>query len=286
MELGVCVRDAPINDLVALGRLAEDLGYAEIFVPDGAHGGQRDEHGRVTGRDAWCGLAAVFTATTRLRGAIGVAAVPMYRPLPLAMASSSLTEQSSGRFSLGVGVSHPELTAGHGVVFPERPVGYMRGWLDQLRQLSFDGVSFGGGWPVLLAALGPKMVELGAERSDGVVLNWMTPEHAAASVGTLRALRPDAPARSVLYVRLMPAEAARHDASWYATLDNYRRHFEAQGLDEPDAVVAGTTLPLSDLGVARERIAAYRASGIDLLCLYPQAVDASTRRKVLEALAP
>lgn len=286
MDLGICVRDAPLRDLADLGRFAEDNGYAEVWVPDGARGAGVDAHGKLTGRDAFCGLAAMFAATEDVCGGVGVAAVPMHQPLTLALLASTLTEASGGRFSLGVGVSHPELTARHGLEFPANPISYMAEWVRDLRRRSADEMAFGSGWPVLLAALGPQMVGLGARHADGLVLNWLTPEQAATSVTDISAAASTGVApRTVLYLRLMPRSAAEADAAAYDGLANYRRHFRAQGLSTVDDIVAGTTLSIDDIPRARARIEEYRESGLDLLCLYPHAVEPGRRNEVLAALS-
>jgi alkanesulfonate monooxygenase SsuD/methylene tetrahydromethanopterin reductase-like flavin-dependent oxidoreductase (luciferase family) len=285
MEMGICVRDIAVRELVELGRFAEDHGYAEIYVPDGARGAQFDASGNLTGRDAFCGLAALFAATSTLRGAVGVAAAPLYQPMTLSLLAATLQESSDGRFSLGIGVSHPELLSRHDVPYPDHPLGYMHGWLDALRERSSKGLAFGDGFPVLLAALGPRMVELGASRADGLVLNWLTPEHTRKTVEAVRAAAPPASnPRTVLYLRLMPSDAAHRDAVNYDALDNYHRHFVTQGLARADDIVAGTTLPLADLGAARARIAQYRESGLDLLCIYPHDLPPAEREAALGAL--
>jgi alkanesulfonate monooxygenase SsuD/methylene tetrahydromethanopterin reductase-like flavin-dependent oxidoreductase (luciferase family) len=181
-------------------------------------------------------------------------------------------------------VSHPEQTARFGATFPDKPVDYMRGWVRDLKARSATGMAYGGGWLVLVAALGPRLVELGARDADGLILNWLTPESAAASVGRAREASRDGPApRVVLYVRLMTPEAAQTDAVSYDALINYHRNFLAQGLTSPDAIVSGTTLPRHDLGAARARLDEYRAAGLDAVCVYPATFDAEDRQ-ALQAL--
>jgi alkanesulfonate monooxygenase SsuD/methylene tetrahydromethanopterin reductase-like flavin-dependent oxidoreductase (luciferase family) len=145
-------------------------------------------------------------------------------------------------------------------------------------------MAYGGGWDVLVAALGPRMVQLGAEEADGLILNWLTPEQAALSV---RRARETAPAgsspRIALYLRLMDADVVRDDAVRYDAMSNYHRNFLAQGLKTPDDIVAYTTLPRHDLGAARARLAEYRASGLDSVCIYPMNFDDDDRR-ALEGL--
>ncbi len=285
MELGHCVRDMDVRGLVDLGHFAEGEGYAEVYVPDSARGAQRADDGKLSGRDAFCGLAAIFAATREVRGGVEVAAVPMHLPMSLALLASTLQEVSEGRFSLGIGISHAELARAHGLPFPKQQLATMANWLDTLREHSREGVAFGGGWPVQLAALGPKMVRLGAERADGLVLNWLSPEHARKTVDSVRAAAPPGTRpRNVLYLRLMPKAAALRDAVNYDALVNYHRHFVAQGLEGPEQIATATTLPLEDLGAARARIAEYRESGLDLLCLYPHALEPKERNQALAAL--
>ncbi len=279
MDLAICVRNLPASKLVEVGRFAEENGYTEVFVPDGARGGMEDASGRLTGRDAIPALTAMFVAMPTVRGTLGVAAVPMHHRLVLPVTASTLSELSGGRFSLGLGVSHPEQTARFGVPFPENQIEYMRSWIRDLKARSAGGTAFGGGWPVLIAALGPRMVQLGAEEADGLILNWLTPEAAASSVSRIRAAGPaDRPPRVALYLRLMTAEASQADAVRYDAMANYHRNFVAQGLTSHDDIVARTTLPREDLGAARARLDEYRAAGIDTLCLYPLGFDADDRR--------
>jgi alkanesulfonate monooxygenase SsuD/methylene tetrahydromethanopterin reductase-like flavin-dependent oxidoreductase (luciferase family) len=284
MDLAICVRNLRADELVEVGRFAEANGYADVFVPDGARGGMTDDQGRLGGRDAIATLAAMFCSTATVRGTLGVAAVPMHHRLVLPTLASTLNELSGGRFSLGIGVSHPEQTANFGIDFPPRQIDYMRDWIRDLKARSRDGVAFGGDWPVLVAALGPRMVQLGAEEADGLILNWLAPEHAASAVERVRAAAPPAATpRIALYVRLMTTDALHRDAVRYDAMANYHRNFLAQGIATPDDIVARTTLPRDDLGAARDRLDEYRAAGLDTVCVYPLTFDAEDRL-ALEAL--
>ncbi|MDH4146352.1 MAG: LLM class flavin-dependent oxidoreductase, partial [Acidimicrobiia bacterium] len=204
MRLGICVRDRPATEVARLGCFAEDHGYDEVYIPD-TRGAVADPAGRLSGRDAFVNLAAMFASTTRVRGAVGVAAVPFHLPGPLALTAASLAELSEGRFTLGIGISHAESARAAGVAFPSSPLAATREWLAAMKARSASGLAFGGGFPVVVGALGPKMVALGAAEGDGVVLNWLTPEHAARTVAEVAAAAaaggPDHHALSVLYVR-------------------------------------------------------------------------------------
>ncbi|RZP36441.1 MAG: LLM class flavin-dependent oxidoreductase, partial [Acidimicrobiales bacterium] len=206
MELGICMRDLPVAQVVQLGKFAEDHGYSSIYLPET---GNRTPQGGLAGRSPWISLAAMFAETEHVGGAVGVAAAP-FRSLPhLALSAATLQEQSEGRFSLGIGVSHREAADRLGVPFPTSPLRWTEVACDELMGQARFGVTFGQGFPVLVGALGPKMVELGAARSDGLVLNWLTPQHAqetvdlAKNVGQANGRTP----YTVLYVRLSPYEA-------------------------------------------------------------------------------
>ncbi|MGD9793497.1 MAG: hypothetical protein AB7V43_08435, partial [Acidimicrobiia bacterium] len=179
------------------------------------------------------------------------------------------------------GVSHRELAERNGVSFPDRPIEYMRTVIRQLRRNSDGQMAFGNNWPVSLAALGPKMVDVAVEEASGVVLNWLTPAAAATAVQRCLAHSGD-PTRAILYVRLMSTDAARQDAIAYDALANYHRHFLAQELLTPEAIVEQTTLPADDVEACRARIERYRDAGIDTLCLYPIGLDSSERDRLLE----
>jgi alkanesulfonate monooxygenase SsuD/methylene tetrahydromethanopterin reductase-like flavin-dependent oxidoreductase (luciferase family) len=278
MEMAICVRNLPADELTEVGRFAEANGYQEVFVPDGAHGGMVDADGRLHGRDAIATLAAMFTRTTTVRGTLGVAALPMHHHLVLPVLASTLNELSGARFSLGIGVSHPEQTAAFDLDFPSQQIDYMRQWIRELKSRADRGMGYGADWPVLIAALGPRMVELGAQEADGLILNWLTPERAEASVERIHAAAPDgASPRVALYVRLMTSNVSYADAARYDSMANYHRHFLTQGITTHDEIVAGTTLSRDDLGAARARLDAYRAAGVDTICLYPLAFDAADR---------
>lgn len=288
MDLGVCVRDLPAAELCRLAQHAESLGYTDLFVPD-IRGADPDPDGPpLGGRDAFVSLGSVFAATTSIYGGVGVAAVIFHQPTALAIAASTLNEVSDGRFTLGIGISHAEAAERAGVPFPASPMAEMAHWVSELGTRSHYGMAFGGGWPILVGALGHRMVALGAGHADGVVLNWLAVGGAARTVAAAKAAAAETSrnGRTVLYVRVMPDDLARTDAVNYDAMVNYHNHFVDQGLHTPDDIVAATCLPASDLGAARDRLAAYAETGLDLLCLYPHGWDESERNRILTELAP
>ena len=165
---------------------AEEAGLATVWIPQ-----IPDEF------DALTAATLVGAVTSRIE--IGTAVVPVQPRHPIALAQQTLSVQAvcEGRLALGLGVSH------HWVIdemlgLPyEHPVATMRAYLDVLDQalggpgpvdvenelfrvhnpLDITNVT---PTPVLLAALGPLMLRLCGERTDGTIL-WMADERAIAS---------------------------------------------------------------------------------------------------------
>jgi F420-dependent oxidoreductase-like protein len=167
-------------------RWAEDAGLASVWIPQ-----IPDELDALTA----CALAGVETA----RIEIGTAVVPVQPRHPIALAQQALSTQAAcgGRLALGLGVSHHWIIDEMLGLPYEHPVPTMRSYLDVLEQaLAGPGpvdvendlfrihnpldITDVAPTPVLLAALGPAMLRLAGERTDGTIL-WMADERAIAS---------------------------------------------------------------------------------------------------------
>jgi F420-dependent oxidoreductase-like protein len=175
-----------VDRLRADGRWAEEGGFASVWIPQ-----IPDDF------DALTAVALVGAVTSRLE--IGTAVVPIQPRHPIALAQQALSTQAvcGGRLSLGLGVSHHWVVEDMLGLPYEKPVATMRDYLDVL-----DAALRGPGTvdvenahfrvhnplditdvaptPVLLAALGPVMLRLAGERTDGTIL-WMADEKAIAS---------------------------------------------------------------------------------------------------------
>lgn len=175
-----------VDRLRADGRWAEEAGFASVWIPQ-----IPDDF------DALTAVALVGAQTSRVE--IGTAVVPIQPRHPIALAQQALSTQAvcGGRLSLGLGVSHHWVVEDMLGLPYENPVATMRDYLDVL-----DAALRGPGTvdvenahfrvhnplditdvaptPVLLAALGPVMLRLAGERTDGTIL-WMADEKAIAS---------------------------------------------------------------------------------------------------------
>jgi len=172
-----------LERLCADARWAEDAGLASVWVPQ-----IPDE------LDALTMAAVVGTATSRVQ--IGTAVVPVQPRHPIALAQQALSVQAvcGGRLALGLGVSHHWIITDMLGLPYERPASTMRAYLDVLDQ-AFSGpgridvendlfcvhnpldITDIAPTPVLVAALGPVMLRLAGERTDGTIL-WMADERA------------------------------------------------------------------------------------------------------------
>lgn len=158
--------------------LAELLGYEAVY----------DNH--IVGRDGLASLAHYGTVTNTIRLGTGVYPAFIMTPLALGQLAATVDEVVGGRLALGIGTSHREVIEGfHGLDFPASPLTSMRETIQILRALFTEGkvshageafsVNFGfnGFAPrpdlrIELAALGPKMLQLGGELADAVLL-WL-----------------------------------------------------------------------------------------------------------------
>ncbi|GGU92575.1 LLM class F420-dependent oxidoreductase [Actinomadura cremea] len=167
---------APLDDLVGAARLARDTGLSSVFF---GHMGSFDA------------LMAAALAGREVPGIeVGTAIVPSYPRHPLTVASQALTAQAmtGGRFTLGIGPSHPSMIeGGYGIPY-ERPARHTRDYLTALRPLlrgetvehrgetltAAGTVDAPGATPppVILSALGPAMLRVAGELADGTVTTW------------------------------------------------------------------------------------------------------------------
>ena len=172
-----------VDRMVEDARWAEDAGLASVWIPQ-----IPDDF------DALTAATVVGRETARIE--VGTAVVPIQPRHPVALAQQALSTQAvcEGRLALGLGVSH------HWVIdemlgLPyDKPVAELRAHLDVL-EAAFAGpgpvdvendrfrvhnpldITDITPTPVLLAALGPVMLRLAGERTDGTIL-WMADERA------------------------------------------------------------------------------------------------------------
>ena len=278
--LGLVLKGVPSATVSTIAAAAEQAGITHLYLPETGLLLSR----AVTGRDPFITSAAALRATSKMLVGPGIAASTVRASRVAGLLAATLNEESGGRFIMGVGVSHRPMVEALGLPYPSSPLGQLTSYVRELKAMSADGMSFGGGFPVVVGALGPKMVDLAATESDGVILNWLTPAEASKVCTHIKESAGAASNDGVvssLFIRVGPAESVRADATSYNdNLPNYRKHFAKQGLSTVDDVVAQACMPL-DPDAVRERLADYYAQGVDVPCIYPSGM---TTEQILELL--
>ncbi|MFI5612727.1 LLM class flavin-dependent oxidoreductase [Amycolatopsis sp. NPDC051903] len=281
-RLGLVVRDLPGHVVAKLAKRAEAAGFTDLFLPE--MGYVAAEH--VTGRDPFLASASALSATTRLRVGPGVAITPVRSARATALLAAGCQEDSGGRFVLGCGVSHRGALAAIGLPFPDSPLTHTADYVAHLRDLSRRTLAFGRDFPVLLGALGPRMLRLSATTADGAMLNWLTPEHAKTATETIAEAAAGAPRESALYLRVGTPSAVRQEAELYLTrFPNYRKHFARQGITSVDEAARRTAIPSLATSTIREVAESYRAAGVTLPCLSPTGLSTREIGELVDSFA-
>jgi alkanesulfonate monooxygenase SsuD/methylene tetrahydromethanopterin reductase-like flavin-dependent oxidoreductase (luciferase family) len=265
MEIGLALdRNLGLSydDHRVLAREAAALGYTSLWM----NAGHEQDPFQVCG--IWWEASAEVVPGGITTGT-SVVPVPLWTPYSLAAAAATLAARSGGKFVLGVGsgdIHSAEYRQAYGLP-NQKPLGMMRDWLTVLRGLlrgqpvehagpvlGVHGVSLG--WtpppiPLIVGALGPRMIQLAGELSDGLAPNWCAEEHLRwireqMTIGAARGARDPAELKLYEYIRVSvddrDRDAARR-ALARATLryafgrsnapkdQGYRGHFGRMGFD-------------------------------------------------------
>ena len=273
----------PASQAQELACELEELGYGAIWLPE------------VAGRDVFVHLALLLSATSHVVGATGIANIWARDAVTMAGAMKGLTEAFPDRVVFGLGVSHRNLVEdlrGHRY---DRPLQAMRDYLAAIDAAPYTAQRPSVPVRRVLAALGPKMLELAAERADGAHPYFVTPEHTADARSILGSGPLLCPEQAVvLEVDPMRArEIGRTYTSVYLAQPNYVRNLVRLGFAESDLTAGGTDAVVDALvawGTVEDvtaRVAAHLDAGADHVCV--QAIDPDRRgvpRQQWQELAP
>jgi probable F420-dependent oxidoreductase len=241
----------------------EELGYGALWF------------GEAYGREALTTAGLLLAATKRMVIATGIANIYGRDPVTMAAAQKTLAEAYPNRFLLGLGVSHIPLVKqlrGHRY---DKPVATMRAYLDGMDNAPYNAVPPALKPVRVLAALGPKMLQLSAERADGAHPYNTTPEHTAEArelLGSSPYLCPE----QAIVLETDPAKAratAREFLEHYVVLPNYTNNFLRLGFTEADFRNGGSdklidaVIAWGDLKSVVSRIQEHRAAGADHVCI-------------------
>lgn len=240
----------------------EALGYAALWFPE------------VWGREAFTSASLLLSGTTSLVLATGIANIWGRDAVTAANGAKTLTAAYDERFVLGLGVSHEPLVErlrGHEYKTPLRA---MKEFLVAMDKAPMSAAEGSTRVARVLAALGPKMLELAATLADGAHSYLVTPEHTAR-------------ARAILTDKFLGVEQAvvlgesreeylrraHAHLEIYTGLENYRNNWRRLGFDDADFVRGGSErlcdamVVHGDEGVVLAAVNAHRGAGADHVCL-------------------
>jgi 5,10-methylenetetrahydromethanopterin reductase len=267
MRIGIFGGEPPsIDAAVDQAREAAEQGFSGYWVS------------QIFGFDSLSVLSIVGREVPDIE--LGTGVIPTYPRHPMMLAQQALTVQaaSGGRLMLGIGLSHQVVIENMFGLSFEKPVRHMREYLSilvpliQTGSVSFTGetlsanatISVPGSTPcpVMVAALGPKMLELAGTLADGTV-TWMTgPDTLGAlTVPTITKAASEAGRPSPRIGASLPVcvtsdrDAARARAAKvyqiYGVLPSYRAMLDREGAAGPeDVAIVGNESEVK-AGIAR-----------------------------------
>lgn len=239
-------------------RAVEALGLRTIWFPES-----------VT-KEVFSQAAQILAAGEEVAAASGIANIWARDATAMINGARTLGDTYPGRFVLGIGVSHAPTVARRGTTY-ERPLAAMEAYLDAMEEAQYFGPEPEQEPPLVLAALGPRMLALAGARSAGAHPYFVPVEHTAAA---RRVLGPGpllAPEQAV--VLSTDAEEARSMArrhmKGYLALDNYSSNLLRLGWNEADLADGGSDelvdaiVAWGDVAALQGRVAAHLAAGAD-----------------------
>ncbi len=207
----------------------EDLGFGTIWI------------GESLAREAFAASAIILAATSRIKVATGIANIWVRDPTAMMNGGRTLAEAWPNRFVLGIGVSHPPMVKARGHDY-ERPLTAMRAYLDAMETATYRGPAPNPPAPIVLAALGVKMLQLARERSAGAHSYFVPIEHTREARDILGPDRLLAPEQAVVFANNREAARGPGDIYMrnYLSLQNYRQNLIRMGWSKDELTGPGS----------------------------------------------
>jgi len=263
----------------------EAMGWGAIWIPEAVN------------REAMSNSMLLLGATEKLVVATGIANLHARTAMTMAAGHKTVTAAHPDRFLLGIGVSHQVAVEGFFGQKYDKPLTTMRTYLDAMDK----GLFFAAPPPIeptrVLAALGPKMLELARDRASGAHPYFVPVDHTPVARGILGAGKLLCPEQAVV-LEADPATArgvARAHMATYLGLPNYTNNLKRFGWTDADIADGGSDA-LVDAIVAwgsvddvTKRIAAHHDAGADhvaiqVLTADPRALPMDDWRTLASAL--
>ena len=263
----------------------EKHGFRAIWFPES------------TGREALTNAGLLLAGTRRIVVATGIANIYGRDPVTMAAAQNTLAEAYPNRFLLGLGVSHVPLVEqlrGHTY---GKPVATMRAYLDAMEEAPYRAVPPSIKPIRVLAALGPGMLQLAAERASGAHSYFVPPEHTEGARKILGENRLLAVEQAVVLESdaAKARQIARSHTSRYFRLPNYVNNLRRLGFTDEDLANSGSDrlvdaiVAWGDMNGIVDRVRSHQSAGADHVCIQvltadPQALPLAQWRELAAAL--
>lgn len=247
----------------------DELGVTTTWIPES-----------LGSKDIMAHAAMLLAASPGMIIATGIASIYARDEMAMANGAKALADAYPGRFVLGIGVSHKPSVATRGTTYGS-PIETMTAYLDGMVAASYAGPEPAEPAPILLAALGPRMLELAAERTDGAHPYFVPVEHTAMA---RERLGPDA-FLAVEQTAVIGADrgrardVARTFAKRYLELPNYANNLRRLGYTDDDVAGHGSDR-LVDAVIAQgsaedvaARVRAHLDAGADHVCVQLRSGD-------------
>lgn len=241
----------------------ELLGFGAIWFGEG-----------VESREAFGHAAWLLASTERAVVASGIANIWARDPAAMANGWRMLTDAYPNRFLLGIGVSHAPAVARRGATYA-RPVSAMRDYLDAMDRAASTAPEPEAYPRLVLAALGPRMLELAAERSLGAHPYFVPVEHTAFARQRLGS-GPVLAVEQTVVLESDPSEAraiARGFALDYLQTANYANNLKRMGWTGADISGQGSdalidaVVAWGDVDRIALRVRQHLDAGADHVCV-------------------
>jgi probable F420-dependent oxidoreductase len=246
-----------------------------------------------TNREALSHAAILLGATERIGVATGIANIWARDASAAANGANTLNEAYDQRFVLGLGVSHAPAVKARGHEY-DKPLSAMRDYVQAIAERPYDAPPPRRPSPVVLAALGPRMLELARDRAAGAHPYFVPPAHIARA----REILGPEPVLAPEQVVVLEADAerareiGRRHMAYYLQLPNYVNNLRALGFTAADVADGGSDrlvdaiVAWGDEPAIGARLSEHFDAGADHVAVQAYAGDGAEALRWLERLAP
>jgi probable F420-dependent oxidoreductase len=264
----------PVADAIGVARAVEELGFGSLWIAEGT-----------ASREALSHAAILLGATSRLVIATGIASIWARDPAATASGARALADAFPGRFILGLGVSHVGAVSRRGHEYADRPIAKMREYLDAMDSAALASPAPDPPPARVLAALRPRMLQLAAQRAEGVHSYFVPVEHTRRARTVLGPGPLLVPEQAVVLER-DPAAAralARTHTGHYLARENYRANLVSVGMPAASLDGGGSDAAVDalvawgDEADCAARVAGHLSAGADHVVLQPITAEPSAK---------